>query len=510
MRYRDTGTTNPEHALASWLERNVTAGISELRIQSGYFRVNALGAISAALQRAAEQDLKTHFVFGANDGDTLHSDVVLLMSRMGIPRTRAKLSIVCYSNALFHPKVYHVTRADGTQAAFVGSANFTAAGLTGGNVEAAISVDTAEGDPVALLDEIANAIDKWVELPSISGAKILRGIADADALLEMGILAAMRPPRSSRSGVRNADNAPSPVRQKLVVLPVWPDEAEEGEQEVVEPPPSARQIDAADMVAPAPAVEHIAENANVNTAPPPEPAQIPLDVALTRAAREGAEAYHVVPQVVMPPAVVNQPGFPDYILFAPNALTPTTGRDVLSGFLLPEGSAGLILKLNKDNGRHFHGGRGTANISIPTASVKTFRFGLFRGNFARPRAEFRLRLRYYSEALVIKGSVADSNLMPYGFLQGESGHGDVRMLMPAAVKGIAQEVQIQGGHLPKEGDIYLLEWPSGEDETFGITFLAPDNPLADAARDIYNRAIGDNTLVGGAAWLPPGIAPSWR
>lgn len=506
MRYRDTGTMDPEHALASWLERNVTAGISELRIQSGYFRVNALGAISAALQYAAERDLKTHFVFGANDGDTLHSDVVLLMSRMGIPRSRAKLSIVSYANALFHPKVYHVTRADGTKAAFVGSANFTSAGLTGGNVEAAITVDTADGDPVALLDEISNAVDKWVEGPSISGAKLLQRIADADALLDMGILAAARPPRPSRSGVRNGEGSPSPNRQKLVVLPAWPKEEEEQEDDV-EAPLGARQInvDTDAIVMPAPAGEYIVENTNVDTEPTPGPATIPLEVAIAPPTTAGTES-----RLVMPQATINRAGFPDYILFARDARAPTTGWDVLSGYLLPEGSAGLILKLNKDNGRHFQGSKGTANISIPTAAVKTFRFGLYGGDYDRPRAEFRLRLRYYSERLVIDGRIANSNLMPYGFLQGERGHGDVRMLMPAAVKGIAEEVRVQGGYIPEEGDIYLLEWPSGDDETFGITFLAPDNKFADTARDIYNRALGDNTLVGGAAWLPPGIAPSWR
>ncbi len=63
-----------------------------------------------------------------------------------MPRTHAKLAVVNFSNALFHPKVFHIVRANGSQAAFVGSANFTVPGLTGSNVEAAVSIDTEAGD----------------------------------------------------------------------------------------------------------------------------------------------------------------------------------------------------------------------------------------------------------------------------------------------------------------------------------------------------------------------------
>src|SRR4051794_12346470 len=56
MRYHDTGSQDPAHALATWMANVVTPGLAELRIQSGYFTRRALGAVRDALGAAASED----------------------------------------------------------------------------------------------------------------------------------------------------------------------------------------------------------------------------------------------------------------------------------------------------------------------------------------------------------------------------------------------------------------------------------------------------------------------
>src|SRR5206468_11267444 len=47
-----------------------------------------------------------------------------------------------------------------------------------------------------------------------------------------------------------------------------------------------------------------------------------------------------------------RPGFPSYLLFAPENV-PTQGITALSGAFLPNGVSGLLIRLNRDSGRHF-------------------------------------------------------------------------------------------------------------------------------------------------------------
>ena len=49
---------------------------------------------------------------------------------------------------------------DGSEAAYVGSANLTPPGLSL-HVEAGILLDSNDGDPASILREIATAIDAW-------------------------------------------------------------------------------------------------------------------------------------------------------------------------------------------------------------------------------------------------------------------------------------------------------------------------------------------------------------
>src|SRR6185436_16305235 len=102
---------------------------------------------ASSLRRLATANLPAHVLVGSNDGDTLQADIAQLFALMGLPRTGAQLGVVSYGGAFYHPKTYHLRRDDGSQAAYVGSANLSLAGVGSLHVEAGLIVDTRDGDP---------------------------------------------------------------------------------------------------------------------------------------------------------------------------------------------------------------------------------------------------------------------------------------------------------------------------------------------------------------------------
>jgi hypothetical protein len=329
------------------------------------------------------------------------------------------------------------------------------------------------------LNDVSNAIDRWTGVGPECGVFSVQSQADIDALLAAGILTQTRPPRPSGAGVGTGGNSAA-KRQKLVKLPPWPDgeadDATVGDQS---------EEDASALLAVAEEPGPDAWQASL--AGPPEE-ETSVDAELLPSVQRG--------------------GFPNYIRFAPGTEVPTKGWSALSGVELQQPFVGLILRLTKDSARHFSGGDGTANISIPVGVARTFRFGVLPKS-GRPRAEFGLRARYYSDTLVVE-RVAETNVMAYGYLPGEKGHGDLRLLVPTAVRRIAEEVRREGQVLPSAGDLFLLEWPNSETESFGLTFLHPETAAADRARHLYKRAEQSQALFGAACWLPLGTVPSWQ
>jgi hypothetical protein len=165
MRYIDSGSRSPNQALGSWLQTELNSNVIELRWQSGFFGVDGLPPFAATLQRLATADLPVHVVIGSNDGETQQAHVAQLLALIGLPRAHGRLGIVSYAGAYYHPKTYHVRRNDGSQSAYVGSANLGFAGVGALHVEAGLIVDTRQGDPPAILDAIANAVDDWFTPP---------------------------------------------------------------------------------------------------------------------------------------------------------------------------------------------------------------------------------------------------------------------------------------------------------------------------------------------------------
>src|SRR5262249_13940143 len=138
MRYIDSGFRDASQALGAWLQGVLMPDVVELRFQSGFFTADALGLLAPTLQRLGANNQIVNALIGSNDPGTLHVHVLQLIHLLGLPRSNANLGVVQYANAFFHPKTYHLRRGDGSQCAYVGSANFTSQGVSSLHVEAGI------------------------------------------------------------------------------------------------------------------------------------------------------------------------------------------------------------------------------------------------------------------------------------------------------------------------------------------------------------------------------------
>ncbi len=195
MKYFDSGNRDPAHALASWLDGILNGDVEELRLQTGFFSLDGIGLLIPALEKCKQNNYPTNVLIGSNDACTLKDDVIGLVDALGIPRDGAHLGIVSFGGAFFHPKTYHVKRSDGSQAAFVGSANLTASGLAL-HVEAGIALDTRDGDAPHHLSQIAAAIDNWFA-EQRTGMTLVTDLQTVDGLVQSGVLTLSRPPRAS-------------------------------------------------------------------------------------------------------------------------------------------------------------------------------------------------------------------------------------------------------------------------------------------------------------------------
>ncbi len=195
MKYLDTGARDPSQALAKWLEDVFREDVIELRLQTGFFSLDGVGLLLPTLERCVKEDRPVNLLIGSNEASTLRDDVGKLVVAMGIPRANAQLGIVSFGGAYFHPKTYHIRRHDSSEAAFVGSANLTAAGLAL-HVEAGITLDTREGDAPHHLSQIAAAIDAWF-VEQREGMTLVTGVHALDELVERGVLALAPPPRAA-------------------------------------------------------------------------------------------------------------------------------------------------------------------------------------------------------------------------------------------------------------------------------------------------------------------------
>ena len=456
MRYLDSGNRNPSQALGTWLQQTIGADVAEVRFQSGFFAANGLGLLQEHLRRMASENRIVRALVGSNDQCTVRQDIDVLVALMGLPRSQAELGIVTYGEGYFHPKTFHVRREDGSQAAYVGSANLTESGVSSLHVEAGIAIDNRGGDSTAILDEIASAVDSWFRLEP-EGLHRVVGPDDVERLTSEGILALSSPVRAPATTITSS-----------------------GEIRTV------RVTDRLRPLIRIPGIEGFAQGAT------------------------GIGEAEIL-RIVL--AATPRIGYPQYLLFAPGQNTPTEGRMALSGSSLPDGVSGLIIRLNRDTGRYFAGGTGTgtANISVPVATLGTIRFGLQATGYARPRAEFDLRVRYVASDSIISSALTQTNIMAYGMQPEDTGHGDVRMLVPRSVRGLSSAIRSARKPLPQLGHVALLEWPTmNEKSEFRFSLLEPGGELFWQTERLLDDALSSGRTVGaGACWLPLFMSPPW-
>lgn len=233
MRYIDSGADDPAQTLGHWLTQTLLVPVvTELRWQTGYFDADGLGPMLPVLASAS----LVRVLIGSNDGQTQASDVRCLLAWLGAPRINISVGIASYTGGLFHPKVFHVVRNDGSQAAYVGSANLTAAGVSSRNIEAGVTLDSRE-DPVAVLGDIAAKINRWFATPVPPGFSLVRQDGDVQGLVASGVLATAPPPPREQTppaapGATGA--AARPGRHVVFAIPRVP----RGPAAVPVPPPT--------------------------------------------------------------------------------------------------------------------------------------------------------------------------------------------------------------------------------------------------------------------------------
>ena len=220
MRYTDSGNRSANQALGYWLGEQLATDVTGLRWQSGFFSIDGLSPFVSTLERLADNDLLVRALIGSNKGETVKGHVAQLVRHLRLPRAGAYLGITSYADSFYHPKIYHLCRTDGSQAAYIGSANLTASGVNARHVEAGLLLDSREGDSLDVLNEIAASVDVWFD-GSRSGIEIVERLDDLNALEEAGVLASAPPERtSSPGGGQGGQNRNQrPRLQPLIQLP---------------------------------------------------------------------------------------------------------------------------------------------------------------------------------------------------------------------------------------------------------------------------------------------------
>jgi len=187
MRYLDSGSREEEKSLLSWLGGVAREGeIAHMRLQTGYFASSAMGAFSGLVEDLSGPAIQASLLIGSNPPGTPSNDLSDLVTILGLPRIGARAGVVSFKRGLFHTKVYHFTRTDGSQTAYVGSSNLTDQGLRL-NIEAGIILESRAGDDESTLEEIAASIDSWFD-EKPEGFYPVNSISDVQDLTEKRIL----------------------------------------------------------------------------------------------------------------------------------------------------------------------------------------------------------------------------------------------------------------------------------------------------------------------------------
>lgn len=216
MYYLDGSKRSPSDALGHWIDQETPNGIQHLRMMSGYFGLSGLGAFQDIISELNKSGQPITTVLGANNKETVKVDLDDYLDLVLAPRSGVKTAIVSYANGLFHPKVYHLSRTDGSALAYLGSANLTDFGINSGNIEAGILLDTRGSDDPGILAQIAASIDCWFGT-SNQAVNEINTHSDVNALAKKGIIGiAARPPQLN--GGKSAGKTKKPSLRPVVNL----------------------------------------------------------------------------------------------------------------------------------------------------------------------------------------------------------------------------------------------------------------------------------------------------
>jgi len=193
MRYIDSNSRHADDALGSWLEQVLDEDVAGLRWQAGFFGGEILDYFRPAMGRVRAAGGPLRVLIGSNNGVTRSKDVAQVLQLAGPPRAEQRVGVVSFTGGFYHPKSIHITRTDGSSAAYVGSANLTKNGITSVNIEAGIVLDTRHGDDVDCLADVASAVDWWFA-DYRDGMTVVEGQPDIEALIAAGVLDRPLPP----------------------------------------------------------------------------------------------------------------------------------------------------------------------------------------------------------------------------------------------------------------------------------------------------------------------------
>jgi hypothetical protein len=200
--------------------------------------------------------------------------------------------------------------------------------------------------------------------------------------------------------------------------------------------------------------------------------------------------------------VLSKPGYPANILFHPNFDDgPTTGADGLSASVFP--FPALLIRLNKMSTKHFRNDRGTSDLNLPFDLLPYFRFGP-AGSHQLPKAEFGLNIAYIANDHFHRVEGLQTNLTMVGVGPTQTGtHPDLRMLVPAAVKGFGQELAGHGDSIPSENDFAVLILPTVENPVVELGFVDPSSQVHANLVKQYRTALDEGHGLGSnsAVWL---------
>ena len=217
MRYLDASDRTDDNALGKWLVKEVSNNAATIRWQSGYFTSEPLGLIEDPLNALAARGGLVRAVVGSNDGATTAQSLRDLCSVLDLPQDNAAAGVVKLQNALFHPKTFHISRSDGSQAAYVGSANLTGSGAAL-HIEAGLTIDTREGDNEAVATQIADAVDSWFGSHR-DGFYPVSEAADVQGLIDRGIVDRSTEVKRPRAKPSSHDGEAGASMTRLITIP---------------------------------------------------------------------------------------------------------------------------------------------------------------------------------------------------------------------------------------------------------------------------------------------------